>query len=175
MLLFANAYEDGDAVVFEGYHQGAPIPEIQPGDSPLAPLMRESNLASWDAAVGGGEEALERATRARSAVALVVADAEGARKVRAWLEGGVADPLLRRQLVLLDHEYTRSQLPPETIEDLVRPLLEAEPILGGEVVFGARCLHHLESQLTSQILAAWDEGRSSLRAQVVSLSPPSSD
>ena len=94
----------------------------------LAPLMRESNLASWDAAVGGGEEALERATRARSAVALVFADAEGARKVRAWLEGGVADPLLRRQLVLLDHEYTRSQLPPETIEDLVRRGAELEHV-----------------------------------------------
>ena len=61
------------------------------------------------------------------------------------------------------------------IDDLVRPLLEAEPILGGEVVFGARALHHLESQLTAQILSAWDDGRSSLRDQVVSLSPPSSD
>ncbi|MBV9108175.1 MAG: hypothetical protein JO306_02075, partial [Gemmatimonadetes bacterium] len=94
----------------------------------LAPLMRESNLASWDAAVGGGEEALERATRARSAVAMVFADAEAARKVRGWLEGGVADPLLRRQLVLLNHDFTRSQLPPETIEDLVRRGAELEHI-----------------------------------------------
>jgi hypothetical protein len=61
------------------------------------------------------------------------------------------------------------------LDDLIRPLLDAEPILGGEVVFGARCLQHLEGQLTDQVLAAWDEGRSSLRAQVVSLSPPSSD
>jgi hypothetical protein len=61
------------------------------------------------------------------------------------------------------------------IDDLVRPLLEAEPILGGEVVFGARCLIHLESRLTEHVLAAWDQGGSSLRDQVVSLSPPSSD
>lgn len=86
----------------------------------LAPLMRESNLASWDAATGGGDAALERATRARAAVAMTFADAEGARKVRGWLEGGVGDPALRRQLVLLDHDFTRNQLPPDTIQDLVR-------------------------------------------------------
>jgi hypothetical protein len=61
------------------------------------------------------------------------------------------------------------------IEGLVRPLLEAEPILGGEVVFGARCLQHVEGLLTERILAAWEQGRSSLRAPAVSLSPPSSD
>jgi peptidyl-dipeptidase A len=89
-------------------------------EAKAAPLMRESHLASWDAATGGGDEALERSARARAAVAMLFADAEGARKVREWLGAGVGDPLLRRQLVLLDHEYTRCQLPPETIEDLVR-------------------------------------------------------
>ncbi|HEX8906126.1 MAG TPA: M2 family metallopeptidase, partial [Longimicrobiaceae bacterium] len=107
----------------------------------LAPLMRESHLASWDAAVGGGPEALERATRARAAVAMVYADAEGARKVRAWLEGGVGDAPLRRQLVLLDHEMTRCQLPPDTIEDLVRRGAELEHVFHTfrSVFRGERC------------------------------------
>ena len=94
----------------------------------VAPLYREAHLASWDAATGGGEEALERATAARAAAALVFSDPAAARRVRAWLGGGggVADPLLRRQLELLDHEYTRSQLPPETIHDLAGRAAELE-------------------------------------------------
>ncbi|MFL5383835.1 MAG: M2 family metallopeptidase [Longimicrobiaceae bacterium] len=93
----------------------------------FAPLQREAHLAAWDAATGGGEEALARASAARAAATLVFSDPEAARRVRGWLGGGaVADPLLRRQLELLDHEYTRSQLPPETIRDLVGRAAELE-------------------------------------------------
>ncbi|HEX2203867.1 MAG TPA: M2 family metallopeptidase [Longimicrobium sp.] len=93
----------------------------------VAPLVKEAHLASWEAAIGGGEEAQERNARARAEVKALYADPEGARRVRAWLEGGrVRDPLLRRQLVLLDHEYTGSQLPRETIDDLVRRATELE-------------------------------------------------
>lgn len=87
----------------------------------LAPLLRESHLASWEAATGEGEDVEERSARARAAVKRLYADPADAARVREWLRsGGVRDPLLRRQLVLLDHEYTGSQLPTETIEDLVR-------------------------------------------------------
>lgn len=87
----------------------------------LAPLLRESHLASWNAAVGEGDDAEERSARARAAVKHLYSDAERAARVKAWLAGGqVRDPLLLRQLVLLDLEYTGSQLPEETIEDLVR-------------------------------------------------------
>jgi peptidyl-dipeptidase A len=87
----------------------------------LAPLLRESHLASWNAAVGEGDDAEQRSARARAAVKHLYADPERAARVRSWLASGqVSDPLLRRQLVLLDLEYTGSQLPEETIEDLVR-------------------------------------------------------
>ncbi|MEW5926358.1 MAG: M2 family metallopeptidase [Gemmatimonadota bacterium] len=87
----------------------------------LAPLLRESHLASWNAAVGEGDDAEERSARARAAVKHLYADPERAARVKGWLASGqVRDPLLRRQLVLLDLEYTGSQLPEETIEDLVR-------------------------------------------------------
>jgi peptidyl-dipeptidase A len=93
------------------------------------PLMRGIGIFSWEAATGGGEEALERASHARAALGMLFSDAEGARRVRAWLEGGqVHDLLLRRQLVLLGHEYTRSQLPPDTIHDLVRRGAELEHV-----------------------------------------------
>ena len=95
----------------------------------VAPLTRDANAFSWDAAVGGGDEALEKATQARSRAALVFSNAEAAAKVKAWLEpGAVADPPLRRQLTLLWHEYTRHLLPKETIEDLVRRGAELEHV-----------------------------------------------
>ena len=87
----------------------------------LRPLLYESHLASWNAAVGEGDDAEERSARARAAVKRLYSDPAKAARVRAWLASGeVRDPLLRRQLVLLDHEHTGSQLPEETIEDLVR-------------------------------------------------------
>lgn len=93
----------------------------------IAPLLRESNLAAWDAATGADPQAHERSARARAAYKTVYADATHARLVRTWLASDdVRDPLLRRQLVLLDNEYTGNQLPPETIEDLVRRATELE-------------------------------------------------
>jgi peptidyl-dipeptidase A len=93
------------------------------------PLMRDTGIHSWEAAIGGGEEALERASAARAALSMLFSDPEGARRVRGWLEGGqVHDALLRRRLELLDHEYTRSQLTPDTIRDLVRRAAELEHV-----------------------------------------------
>lgn len=92
----------------------------------VVPLSREAHAAAWDSAVGGGEEALARATAARASLALLFSDAEGAAKVRGWLGDGVRDPRLRRQLELLDHDFTRNQLPPDTIQDLVRRAAELE-------------------------------------------------
>ena len=87
----------------------------------VAPLLRESNLAAWDAATGTGDDAEERSARARAEVKRLYASREDAARVKGWLASGEArDALLHRQLVLLDHEYTASQLSGETIEDLVR-------------------------------------------------------
>jgi peptidyl-dipeptidase A len=98
----------------------------------IAPLMRESNLAAWDAATGADPKAHERSARARAAYKTVYADAANARRVRTWLASeDVRDPLLRRQLVLLDNEYTGNQLPPETIQDLVRRATELEHTFTG--------------------------------------------
>jgi peptidyl-dipeptidase A len=75
---------------------------------------------AWDAAVGGGDEAMERAVRYRAQARTLFADPDAARQVREWLAADdVRDPLLRRQLAVLDLEFTRNQLPPETIADLV--------------------------------------------------------
>lgn len=119
-----------------------------------AALEKEACLASWDAATGGGDEALERAVRSRSECRTLYADPESARRVKAWLASGeVHDPLLHRQLVLLDHEFTRNQLPPEVISGLVAGQGELERIaygfraeLNGERVSNNRILDVLRTE-----------------------------
>jgi peptidyl-dipeptidase A len=134
----------------------------------VAPLMREAHLAGWDAAVGAGEEAYERAARARAAVKTLYADPENARRVRAWLESGeVRDPRLRRQLVLLDHDFTANQLPRETIEDLVARASELEhlfhthrAVLRGGRVSNNELLEVLEEETDSAVRReAWEASK----------------
>ena len=86
----------------------------------FAEVERQAALGAWDAATGGGDEATERASRYRAEARALFTGADDARRVRAWLASGeIRDPLLHRQLVLVDHELTRNQLPRETIDRLV--------------------------------------------------------
>src|SRR5688572_6275559 len=85
----------------------------------IAPLMRESNLAAWDAATSGLDADIRRSAEARTVVKRVYSDRDGFTKVRELLSrSGQEDPIETRQLVVLDHAFTANQLPPETIEDL---------------------------------------------------------
>jgi hypothetical protein len=49
------------------------------------------------------------------------------------------------------------------IEDLVPGLIEADPTLGNDVLFGAAALVLLERRFAEHVVAAWDAGASSLR------------
>jgi hypothetical protein len=51
------------------------------------------------------------------------------------------------------------------LNEMVVGLLEDEPILGGEVVFGARALDAVERAFADHLLDAWTDGRSSLLLQ----------
>lgn len=44
VLHFSNAYEEGDEVVLEGYHQGAPIPERSPEDTAITMFMKSLDM-----------------------------------------------------------------------------------------------------------------------------------
>ncbi len=48
------------------------------------------------------------------------------------------------------------------LHDMAARLVEQEPFLGGEVVFGARCLTAVEGLFTEHLLSAWDAAESSL-------------
>jgi len=123
----------------------------------FARVEEQATLAAWEAATGGGEEATERAARYRAECRHLFSDAEGAAKVRAWLASGeVADPLLRRLLTVMDLEFTRNQLPRETIADLVdrhaemeRTFFDFRAELGGERFTNNRILEVLASERDS--------------------------
>lgn len=134
----------------------------------LRALIRASHSAAWDAAAGGGDEAQERSARARAEVRRLYADAGDAHLVRAWLHGGeVTDPLLRRQLVVLDHEYTGNQLPDDVIDDLVQRAAELEGVfhtfrasLNGRRVTNNEILDVLEeSRCGAERRAAWEASK----------------
>ena len=44
VLHWINAYEDGDEIVLDGFHQSCPAPEHRPGDGPMATLLRSLDL-----------------------------------------------------------------------------------------------------------------------------------
>jgi carotenoid cleavage dioxygenase len=44
VLHFINAYEQGDEIVLDGYHQSNPVPKAQPQDGPWGPLLRSLDM-----------------------------------------------------------------------------------------------------------------------------------
>jgi len=67
VLHFTNAYEDGDWVVIEGYHQGAPVPERTADDTPITLFMKsldmnamKTRLHRWKMNLATGETREER-------------------------------------------------------------------------------------------------------------------
>ncbi|HEV2130518.1 MAG TPA: M2 family metallopeptidase, partial [Longimicrobiaceae bacterium] len=95
----------------------------------LAPLQREAHLAEWEGATTGAREATQRAAAARAAIKRLYSDAEQARLVRWWLRSAeVSAPLLQRQLVLLDYDFTANQLSAEVIEDLTQRAADLEQL-----------------------------------------------
>src|SRR5690606_20322608 len=85
----------------------------------VRPLLREANLSFWESATTGSDAAIERSARLRSAVKRIHSDRERFQQIRRLRASGeLSDPLLRRQLILLEHAFTANQLPPDTIEDL---------------------------------------------------------
>jgi peptidyl-dipeptidase A len=102
---------------------------IQEHTDRIAGLFEHSNLAMWKAATTGSEDAIRESAEARAAIRRAYSDREQFERVRGLLASGdVADPLLARQLVLLNHYYTANQLPEETIQDLSFREAELESI-----------------------------------------------
>jgi peptidyl-dipeptidase A len=92
-------------------------------------LERTANLAAWNAAVTGEEEALRRSADARGELRRLYSDEAEAATVRELLGPGVvSDPTLRRELRLTELRYVENQLPASVIDDLTARESELERI-----------------------------------------------
>ena len=87
----------------------------------LRPMQRRHNEAMWLANVTGRPEHEEESARLDVEIRRVYSRPADYAFLRAIADaGGVDDPLLQRQLVLLVHDFRAHQIPFETIERLVR-------------------------------------------------------
>jgi peptidyl-dipeptidase A len=87
----------------------------------IEPLHLQHNLAYWKASADGDPSAEEEAARLDTEIRTVFSRPDEYASLRALAAaGGVADPLLARQLTLLLNAYRGQQLDPATIARLVR-------------------------------------------------------
>ncbi len=89
-------------------------------ENELRPLSIAAGLALWEATTTGTEEALAASVEAESRFRKFLSCRSRHQTIQELLAGnGIADPLIRRQLQLLDIEHRPNQLPEDVIDDLV--------------------------------------------------------
>ena len=87
----------------------------------VEPLFHRHNEAVWQANVTGDPAHEEESARLDAEIRKIFSRSEPFRFLSAALKaGGLADGELHRQLVLLHHSFQAHQIPPETIERMVR-------------------------------------------------------
>jgi peptidyl-dipeptidase A len=86
----------------------------------LEPLQRRHNEATWLANVTGEERHQQESARLDTEIRTLFSRAEAFGFLRRLKEaGGVADPMLQRQLTILLHDHQAHQIPPATIARMV--------------------------------------------------------
>ena len=87
----------------------------------IEPLAKQLAEAYWEASLTGSDEAVHRVSKLETGYRLIFADRDRFEQLKAFqsTNQGISTQLLR-QLHLLLLEFTSEQLPPETIEELVR-------------------------------------------------------
>jgi peptidyl-dipeptidase A len=129
---------------------------------------REVGLAFWEASTTGDPDAARRHAEAEARLKKLYSDASSARRVKEWLSADSRlDPLLDRQLRLLDLQYTGNLLPEETIDDLSRRASRLEQIfttfraeLDGERVPDNRIRQVLRQERNSELRRrAWEASK----------------
>jgi peptidyl-dipeptidase A len=93
----------------------------------VEPLLRTEALEEWEAAATGQPEHDERVAAARAKIMRIYADPVRFAQVRAWHEaGGFDDPLLARQIELLQHSFAKGQQDETTIDRVTQLQKEVE-------------------------------------------------
>jgi peptidyl-dipeptidase A len=134
----------------------------------LAPLERCAYTAWWDAALDASDENQQRRTAADVAYSDALADAEMFAAVRDAAARAIADPLVARQLALLEQSFTPNQAEPGVRREIIALQSDIEgrfarhrgAIDGSEVDDNAisKILHG--SDATDERRAAWEASKS---------------
>jgi len=128
----------------------------------------EAYAAYWESATTGTPEAGRRFAETEAQLKKLYSNRAEAETVKRWLaDADGLDPLLHRQLVLLDLQYTGNLLPSETIDDLSQRAADLEQVfttfranLDGERVSNNQILDILRGELDSQRRrAAWEASK----------------
>lgn len=93
----------------------------------VAPLEREANLAWWEAATTGKDEAYARQAELQTKLETIYTDPQAfayLKELRA--KGAVKDPRLRRQLEILYLKYLGRQLDPALLKQIIEKATAAE-------------------------------------------------
>ena len=94
---------------------------LDPLVNELAPLHLALNEETWRASVTGLDEHVHESARLEAQIRTLLSDPARYEELLAIeREGGLADPLDRRQLTLSIHALRQHQLPRETIAEMVR-------------------------------------------------------
>jgi len=89
-------------------------------EAKLVPLVREANVASYQANVSGKEVDYKHSEELQLALKTLYSDPATFAKLKAWQSSGaVKDAILKRQLELLYLAFLGNQLPKELLGDLV--------------------------------------------------------
>ena len=95
----------------------------------VEPLMRETYLASWEAAVTGSEEAYKKTADLQFKLEKIYTSKDDFLQLKGWKDSGeVKEPLLARQLKVLYLAYLGNQIPEELLKKIVDKGTEAEQL-----------------------------------------------
>lgn len=129
------------------------------------PLFIQANQAWWEASLTGSDEAFARRQQADNAINALFADRAAFARIQGWLASGQpSDPLLRRQLQVLQREHLPRQVDPALLERMVKLGAEVEQIfnthrsaVGGQQLTENEVRRILASTRDSaQARAAWE-------------------
>ncbi|HVB96781.1 MAG TPA: M2 family metallopeptidase [Chloroflexota bacterium] len=93
----------------------------------IEPLYREEALEEWESAATGQPEHDERLAQLRAQSMRIYADPARFAKVKDWHQaGGIADPIVARQIQLLYHSFAKGQQDPAMIDRITQLQKAAE-------------------------------------------------
>jgi peptidyl-dipeptidase A len=86
----------------------------------VIPLMKQSNLAYWNAAVTGEDSLYDQYSQLELKIRKIYSDTADYAYLKALKNSGeIKNPLLARQLKLLLNEYLKNQIDPDLLENMV--------------------------------------------------------